>query len=61
MRTRFSEHAEKFGEEIVFAKPEHVRTRLKCELYNHRNKSRILTEDLEYKNCQLDHTLTDTW
>jgi len=61
MRTRFSEHAENFGEEIFFSRSERVRKTLKCELYNHRTKSGILSEDLEYKNCQLDHMLTDTW
>ena len=33
---------------------------LKSKLYNDISKSEIFTEDLEYKNCFLDHTLTDT-
>ena len=33
---------------------------LKSKLYDDISKSEIFTEDLEYKNCFLDHTLTDT-
>jgi hypothetical protein len=61
MRTKFRDHAENFGEEIFRSIPKCNRTRLKSKLYNHRSKSEILTEDLEYKNCPLDHMLTDTW
>jgi hypothetical protein len=32
---------------------------LKSKLYDDISKSEIFTEDLEYKNCFLDHTLTD--
>jgi len=59
LRTEFRDHVEKIGEEIFsFILKCHGVT-LKCELYNHQSKSGILTEDLEYKNCQLDLTLTD--
>ncbi len=32
---------------------------LKSKLYDDIVKSEIFTEDLEHKNCLLDHTLTD--
>jgi hypothetical protein len=35
-------------------------TRLICGLFNLRSKPGILSEDLEYKNCALDLTLTGT-
>lgn len=61
MSTEFRDHVEKFGEEIFRAVRKTRRTRLKCKLYNHSFKTEIFTEDLEYKTCRLDHTLTDMW
>jgi hypothetical protein len=59
LRTEFSDHAEKIGEENFSCISKNNRATLKCELYNGSEKSGILAEGLEYKNCQLDLTLTD--
>ena len=61
LRTEFCDHAEKNGEEKFSCASKRNGATLKCQLYNDRSKSGILPEDLEYKNCPLDLTLTDMW
>jgi hypothetical protein len=58
MQTEIRDAAENFGEEFFRAVRDHDGTRLILELFNDRVKSGILPEDLEYKNCPLDLTLT---
>jgi hypothetical protein len=58
MKTKIRDAAENFGEEFFRAEINHDGGRLICDLFNHRVKSGILREELEYKNCPLDHTLT---
>jgi hypothetical protein len=58
VRTDFCDHAEKNGEEKFSFNSKKYRATLKLELYNDTRKSEVLTEDLEYKNCPLDLTLT---
>jgi hypothetical protein len=60
MRTKIREAAEKFGNKIFRALHENTRTRLIFNLINVYADQEILLEDLEYKNCPLDLTLTDT-
>ena len=59
VRTEFCDHAEKKGEEKFSFISKKNRATLKFQLYNLTGKSEVLTEDLEYKNCPLDLTLTD--
>ena len=60
MRTKIREASEKFGNEIFRAVRENTRTRLIFNLINVYANQEILLEDLEYKNCPLDLTLTGT-
>jgi hypothetical protein len=59
MQTEIRDGAENFGEEIFLAKRERDGTTLISKLFNDIGKSGILSEDLEYKTCRLDLTLTD--
>jgi len=58
MQTEIRDAAGNFGEGFFRAVRDHDETRLILELFNDRAKSGILPEDLEYKNCLLDLTLT---
>ena len=58
MLTEIRERMENSGEEIFHAFQNRDGTRLISKLYNDRGRLRILSEDLEYKNCLLDLTLT---
>jgi hypothetical protein len=58
MKTKIRDSAEDFGEEFSRAAFDYDGATLICELFNCRSKSGILREDLEYKNCPLDLTLT---
>ena len=58
MQTKIRDEAENSGEEIFRATRDHVGATLICKLFNSRVKSGILPEDLEYKTCPLDLTLT---
>ncbi len=60
MRTELREATENSGEEIFRELCDRVRTTLISNLLNDRGKLGILPEDLEYKNCPLDLTLTGT-
>lgn len=59
MRTKFCDQAEEFGEKKNSRKPKFNGATLKSESYNDRKKSGNFAEDLEYKNCLLDLTVTD--
>jgi len=58
MRTKIRDAAEDFGEEFFRAAFNYDGVMLICKLFNCISKSGILREDLEYKNCPLDLTLT---
>jgi len=58
MKTEIRDAAENLGEEFFRASLDHDRATLICELFNSTLKSGILREDLEYKTCPLDLTLT---
>jgi len=58
MKTEIRDAAENFGEEFFRAAFDYGGATLICELFNSMLKSGILREDLEYKNCRLDLTLT---
>jgi hypothetical protein len=58
MKTKIRDVAENFGEEFFRAAFDYDRATLISKLFNCRSKSGILREDLEYKTCPLDLTLT---
>lgn len=58
MQTKIRDDADKSGEEILRAARDHFGVTLICRLFKLRVESGILPEDLEYKNCRLDLTLT---
>ncbi len=59
MQTIIRDGTENFGREFFRALRESHRTKLISNLPSDKVKSGILPEDLEYKNCLLDLTLTD--
>jgi hypothetical protein len=58
MKTRIRDAAGNFGEEFFRAAFNYDGAMLISELFNCISKSGILREDLEYKTCPLDLTLT---
>jgi len=58
MRTEIREAAENFADEIFRAMRDRDRARLICDLFNDRGNREIFSEDLEYKKCPIDLTLT---
>ena len=58
MRTKIRDAAENFGEEFFRAAVYYDGVMLISKLFNCISKSGILRQDLEYKNCPLDLTLT---
>lgn len=58
MKTRIRDAAGNFGEEFFRAAFNYDGARLISKLFKCRSKSGILREDLEYKTCPLDLTLT---
>lgn len=58
MKTRIRDAVDNFGEEFFRAAFDFGGARLISELFNCISKSGILREDLEYKTCPLDLTLT---
>jgi hypothetical protein len=61
MRTEICEAAEKFANEIFRASRENNGVTLIFNSLNVRRCKEILPEDLEYKNCPIDLTLTGMW
>jgi hypothetical protein len=58
MRTEIREAAENSTDEIFRAMTDRDRARLIFNLFNDRGNREIFSEDLEYKKCPIDLTLT---